>query len=273
MDCRGSSPDYTKSLILSSDGINWVLPVNNVLSYYVVDIVWGQKKWVAIGSPSTSDGVNRIAYSSDGMNWTLSTHNSDNHVLFFACVAYNGSYFLAGGFNYIAKSSDGITWIDIGVEGSLGAVNSITWNGRLWVAAGNNAQPIGYSYDGVSWSVANLVGLINSATVVVYNGTKFLAGGVGVYNLVSSINGINWVGVMLDSNETYLPGSISDITWNGTYWIVTCETNNVTDKKIAYSSDLVNWYSSDSGNTLFNAITSVKTITSRNRKNYISTFT
>ena len=78
---------------------------------------------------------------------------------------------------------------------------------------------------------------------------------------------------MLLYNNTYLPGSITDITWNGKYWIVTSETNDVTDKKIAYSSDLVTWYSSTSGNTLFNGIYSVLAITSRNRKNYISTYT
>ena len=269
----GYSPNYTQSLILSSDGINWVSPVNNVLPSGVSDIVWGQKKWVAIGSPSVNDGENRIAYSSDGMNWTLSTYNSDNHVAGIACVAYNGSYFLAGGFNYISKSSDGITWTDVSVTSSLGYVLSITWNGRVWVAVGSNAYPVGYSTDGVSWTVAtSATGLINSGTTVVYNGTKFLAAGVGVYKLISSVDGINWVGVMLYSNNTYLPGGISDITWNGTYWIVTCETNNVTDKKIAYSSDLVNWYSSTSGNTLFNAITSVRAITSRNRRNYISAY-
>jgi len=267
----GSNTTYTQSMILSSDGINWITPVNNPLPYYIQDVVWGQKKWIATGSPDTNSGLNRIAYSSDGMNWTLSTYNSDNHVGLFSCVAYNGSYFLAGGFNYIAKSTDGISWTDVIVQGSLGSVNSITWNGKLWVAVGYNAQPIGYSTDGVSWNVANLVGLLNAASVVVYNGTQFLAGGLGIYKLVSSKDGINWSGVLLYDN-IYLPGSISDITWNGTYWIVTNETNSVTDAKIAYSSDLVNWYSSTSGNTLFNSITPVLAITSRNRKNYISTY-
>jgi hypothetical protein len=113
---------------------------------------------------------------------------------------------------------------------------------------------------------------MNTASVVVYNGTKFLAGGVGNYRLISSIDGINWVGVMQTINETYLPGVITDITWNGTYWIVTSQVNNTTDPKVAYSSDLVNWTKCDSANKLFSSITSVYTITSRNRKNYISTY-
>jgi len=269
----GYNVGYTRSLILSSDGINWVLPANNVLPCGVGDIVWGQKKWVAIGAPTLESNGNRFAYSSDGMNWTLSTYNADNHVVIFYCIAYNGTYFVAGGYNRIAKSSDGNTWTDVSVSSSLGAVQSITWNGRLWVAAGFDVYPIGYSTDGVSWTVAtSATGLINSGNTVVYNGTKFLAGGVGNYRLISSIDGINWVGVMLYTNETYLPGSITDITWNGTYWIVTNQANNTTDPKIAYSSDLVNWTKCDSANTLFNSIYRVNTITSRNRKNYINTY-
>jgi hypothetical protein len=39
----GFNVDNTRSLILSSDGINWLLPVNNVLPGGVIDMVWGKK--------------------------------------------------------------------------------------------------------------------------------------------------------------------------------------------------------------------------------------
>ena len=236
------------------------------------DIAWGQKKWVAVGRP-IEDPPYRIAYSSNGMNWRLSDYNSDNHVGFLNSVAYNGSYFLAGGYNYIAKSNDGNIWTDVNIQTVLGAVNSLAWNGNIWVAAATNSHSIGYSYDGVSWTVgANTDSLLNAAFVVSYNGTQFLAGGIGNYRLISSKDGINWTGVMLLTNETYLPGSITDITWNGKYWIVTNAVNNKKDPKIAYSSDLVNWYSSVSGNALYNGITQVNSITSRNRKNYYGAY-
>jgi len=263
----GSNVSETDSLLLSSDGINWITPVNNVLPVGIFDVVYGQKKWVAIGKIGIY--LNRVAYSSDGMNWTLAAYNSDNEISRFFCIAYNGSYFLIGAFNRIIKSSDGITWTNVDVTNILGAVISITWNGNIWVAAGNNSHPIGYSYDGVTWNYSTSADLIiNSGNTVVYNGTLFLAAGVGVYKLISSKDGINWTGVMLSTEETYLPGSISDITWNGTYWIVTNNTNDVTDPKIAYSSNLINWYKADSANTLFNRVQYVNTITSRNRKNY-----
>ena len=269
----GQNTSGNQSLILSSDGINWITPINNVLPGYIQDVVWGQKKWVAIGSLVPNEAYNRIAYSSDGMNWTLSTYNSDNHIGIFSSVAYNGSYFIAGGFNHIAKSTDGITWTDVDVTSIIGAVSSVTWNGRIWVASGSNtSNAFAYSSNGVTWSAVN-IGLMNSASVVVYNGTKFLAAGVGLYRLISSVDGINWTGVMLYSNEIYIAGTITDITWNGTYWIVTTTDDSLHGKKIAYSSDLINWHSSTSATTVFDNIQYVNTITSRNRKNYINAFT
>jgi hypothetical protein len=265
----GYNVNETDSLLLSSDGINWTTPVDNVLPVSIFDVVYGQKKWVAIGINDSENYVSRVAYSSDGMNWTLAAFNSDNGISGFFCIAYNGSYFLIGAINRIMKSSDGITWTNVDVTNILGAVRSITWNGNIWVAGGNNTHPIGYSYDGVTWNYSTSADLIiNSGNTVVYNGTLFLAGGTGLYKLISSKDGINWTGVMLDTDETYLPGSISDITWNGTYWIVTNSTNDVTDPKIAYSSNLINWYKAGSANKLFNRVQDVNAITSRNRKNY-----
>jgi hypothetical protein len=270
----GSSVDNSQSLVLSSDGINWITPVNNLMPEQIIDVAWGQKKWVAVGTTnSIDDYIYRFAYSSDGMNWTLSNYNDDGKVSFYS-VAYNGSYFLAGGYNYIAKSTNGNTWTDVNVGTLLGAVRSITWNGHIWVAACNNVTPIGYSYNGVDWfSSASADLIFNAGTVVSWNGTQFLVGGSGLYKLISSKDGINWIGVMLTINEEYLPGSITDITWNGVYWIVTSATNDSNEPKIAYSSDLVTWHSSNSGNELFSGITEINTITSRNRKNYLAAIT
>jgi hypothetical protein len=265
----GTNITNNTSLCLSSDGINWITPVNNVLPYNINDIAWGQKKWIAVGA--IDEESSRVAYSSDGMNWTLISYNSDYHTS-VNCVAYNGSYFLIGCHNYIAKSSDGLTWTETDVSTTLGFVKSITWNGTLWVAAASNVRPIGYSYDGITWTVANTGSLINSGFTVSYNGTQFLAAGIGYYRLISSYDGINWTGIMPYENDTYLPGSITDITWNGKYWIVTNATNNFTDPKIAYSRDLITWHSSSSGNSLFNGVQYVNTITSRNRKNYIQAY-
>jgi hypothetical protein len=263
---------YGPTILTSSDGINWIQAINNIyLTVGCNDVIWGQKKWVAVG---IDDGYGKIIYSSDGMNWNRALYNDDGHVNNLLCVAYNGSYFLAGGINYIAKSSDGITWTDVNVQSVLGTVNSITWNGHIWVAAGTNANSIAYSYNGTSWTASTSAQELihNGGLIVSYNGTLFLAGGNGAYTLISSKDGINWTGVMPSSNETYFPGTITDITWNGTYWFVTNSTNNFTDPKISYSSDLVNWNLCTDANTLFNGIKNVNSITCRNRNNYLTTF-
>ena len=39
----GNNLSETQSLLLSSDGINWTTPVNNVLPAYIFDVVYGQK--------------------------------------------------------------------------------------------------------------------------------------------------------------------------------------------------------------------------------------
>ncbi len=250
----GASVNNDQSLIVSSDGINWITPANNVLaSANVFDVAWGNKRWVAVSS--------QVAYSTDGMNWTLSPYAGAG----YGCVAYNGSYFLAGGFNIIGKSTDGITWTEVSVSGQLGNVNSITWNGNIWVATGSNAYPLGWSTDGETWNIPSQT-LINSGSTVSYNGTIFLAAGVGVYKLVYSNDGVNWNPVNVST--TYIPGNITDMTWTGIYWIITSTTNNKKDPKVAYTSDLINWNLATEANNLFKKTSYVKTITSRNRKNY-----
>ena len=174
----GNNLSETQSLLLSSDGINWTTPVNNVLPAYIFDVVYGQK-WLAIGVVNTDTYINRVAYSSDGSIGS------------FSCIAYNGSYFLIGGFNKIAKSSDGITWTSVDVTNIVGYVKSITWNGKIWVAAESNRYLIGYSYDGETWNYSpSAYTIMNSGYTVVYNGTLFLASGVGLYKLISSKDGI-----------------------------------------------------------------------------------
>jgi len=270
----GYNDAQTESIVLSSDGINWTTPISNALHSYILDIVWGSKKWVAIGQVILDPDslINRIAYSSDGMNWTLSTYNSNNHVVGFNCVAYNGSYFLAGGYNYIAKSTDGITWTDVNVSTILGAVLSITWNGSVWVGVGSNANPVAYSPNGVTWTVANTIGLLNSANTVVYNGTIFLVAGNGIYKLISSKDGITWIGLILYENES-IPSVISDMTWTGSQWILIGNINQGDNiPKIVCSNDLITWTPSTNGSILYKD-TYMNSITSRNRKNYFLTYT
>jgi hypothetical protein len=291
----GGTPEGSgATMAVSSDGINWEAPLTNYLPYGVFDLAWGNKRWVAIGSDGGSGAnfPNRIQYSYDGLTWAVLGDNPlsiDNwNEIAITSIAHNGSYFLisffdghdygAGNVNraYVATSTDGITWsnktnitgvfpIDSGSSYSyFNSITSLAWSGRLWV--GTNAgstYPIGYSFDGVTWYRASDP-VISIGSTVSYNGTRFLAASgneADPYYLVTSSDGISWTGV---TSPLY---QITDITWNGTYWIV---SNLYGDSALAYSTDLVNWHTSTSANNLF-PVVGTTAVTSRNRKNYYLT--
>ena len=266
----GYNNDNTQSLVLSSDGINWTTPVNNVLPYRIQSIAWGKKRWVAIGYADDESGP-KIAYSYDGMNWALSNYISSGFPTSIAC---NGSLFVIAAEKYIARSSDGITWSEANVESSLGTnvyVTGVVWGGNIWVVTYSNVgNGLGWSSDGITWNVANVNGILNSGRSVAYNGTIFFAWGVGLYNCASSKNGKDWTGVNIPENICN-SGGIRDATWNGTYWVVVVSVNDLNDDRVVYSKDLITWFISSSGNALYNQVQDLGGITSRNRKNYYLT--
>lgn len=267
----GYSKDGINSLVLSSDGINWITPVNNVLPYYISSIAWGNKKWIAVGLTNVNNGP-QIGYSSDGMNWTLADYEPTS---WLTSIASNGSKFIVSSFNFIASSTDGINWTETNVSSSLGtsvAVRGIVWGGNIWVAALSNvSSAIGYSTDGITWHKANTNAIMNSGIGVAYNGTIFFAWGVGYSNCATSKDGIHWTGVTIPSNIANRGTGIKDVTWNGTKWVVVANTNSLIENKVSYSSDLITWYKSTSGDDLYNQVQEMGGITSRNRKNYYLT--
>jgi len=283
------------TLALSSDGINWVAPISNQLPYGIIDLAWGNKTWVAIGSDGNGiyNFPNRIQYSYDGLNWNLLggnplSVNSWNEIV-ITSISHNGQYFLIsffdshdyGGGNvnraYVAKSTDGATWTNktnitgvfpaLGGESFFNSLISLAWNGRIWVGMNaGSTYPIGYSSDGINWSRAAFP-VISIGVSVAYNGTRFLAAsgnGADPYYLVTSTDGNSWSGILSPLTN------ITDITWNGTYWIV---SNNYTGNNpvIAYSSDLVTWNTSNSAEDLFSEV-GTTAVTSRNKKNFYITY-
>ena len=187
----GNSLDGNTSLVLSSDGINWITPVNNVFPYQISSIAWGKKKWCAVGQANI-DARPSVAYSYDGMNWTATTYTSSSYP---TSIASNGSMFVVAAASYIGHSSDGITWSETHVESSLGTnvfVNGVVWGGNIWVISYSNvASALGWSDDGITWHPANTGGIMNSGRGVAYNGTIFFAWGVGWSNCATSKNGKN----------------------------------------------------------------------------------
>lgn len=142
------------------------------------------------------------------------------------------------GTNTLAYSYDGINWIGLGTSIFATSVNSIAWNGTMWVAVGtgsNISNNLAYSYNGINW-----IGLGNSffgggnGASVAWNGLMWVATGVGTDTYVASYSydGINWIGSMLTSvfNQGFV------VAWNGMMWMMTGNNN-----KIYRSYDGINW--------------------------------
>ena len=146
----------TNSLAYSYDGITWtVSPSGNLLypqNSSIANVAWASTTsiWVAAGQI--------MSYSYDGITWTAAANRLLNSA---ACVATNGSMWVAGGQNgynnQVIYSMDGITWVSSPSADSFlnWWCSSVTWNGSLWVASGGRYGGSGsiiYSSDGITWA-------------------------------------------------------------------------------------------------------------------------
>ena len=165
---------YAKSLIYSSDGINWSESSsgNTLFSGGGCNTVaWNGSLWLA-GGDNTAGG--RVVYSYNGINWV--TTNAGTNIFSATCA-------------------------------------SIAWNGSIWVGGGmasGNALCMGYSYNGINWSVSSsgnsLFGTGGSCTSVAWNGSSWFACGINVTNdaiYASSLDGINWTLIASAYTEGY----------------------------------------------------------------------
>lgn len=180
-----------------------------------------------------SSGPN-MASSPDGLSWTGGKINP-----FPAdpvsgtpgegrCVAWNGSYWLAGGFNWdrtvtMAKSLDGDTWSSVTNHLDY-EVNGIASNGEYWIAVGRNiGTPVSIikSSDGITWtpSTNNPFGAGGGhgiVTAIAWNGTQWRVlgsnSGSTPITLVSS-DGMTWVTEVIVSVH-------SCISTNGSLWVI-----------------------------------------------------
>jgi len=178
--------------------------------------------WVAGGADEYSTVC--IAFSSDGINWKPSTNNPFSGGV-CTTVAWNGSYWLAGGYN-IATSTDGLIWTpSTNNLFSGGLCNTVAWNGSYWMAVGNNGDStvcIIKSLNGINWRDSISGGGNNPfsggyCTGIAWSGNYWVAvgnNGEGTVNTAKSLDGVTWV-VSLNTSFNIVNG----IAWNGTYWV------------------------------------------------------
>jgi hypothetical protein len=228
---------YTSTLAVN----NYQFPQRNVLL--------GGRSLIA------GTGINFGVLSSNATSLTQSTIPLDS----INDIGYNGQLYIAvgqrAGVNTTnwSTSLDGKLWTNNSPQyiiGSTFTINSIGWNGTVWVAGGFNSQSstapsIAYSYDGNTWLAATQTALTNiSVNRIAWNGSMWLAVGNSSTSttILYSYNGINWTALTtLDSGLTggFVP---NDVVWNGKFWCMIGESVvNNPNSVIATSTNGLNW--------------------------------
>lgn len=247
----GSGGNYTNTIAISRDGINWSELGNTTFSVNCFDVAWNGSTWVAVGNVSTT-----IATSTNGTNWIpRSSYGSIFNVGF--AVASNGSntwVAIGQGTNSITVSTDnGVTWTGLGntIFSSGGGSAGVAYGSNMWVAVGQGINTIATSSDGIHWNgLGNTI--INQGTDVAYGSNLWVAVGGGVGNkIVTSSNGIDWNSSA--SGNSIFNNACMGIAWNGSNLWVAVGGGLDSRGRIATSSDGMNWTSSNNASTIFNA--------------------
>jgi hypothetical protein len=190
----------------------------------------------------------KLAYSYDGGKTLIAVTACPIDVC-VTCVAYNGSYWLAGGQGQygIAKSMDGIVWegwaspFDQGANRTISSVcTAIAWGETKWMAVGRKSV----AESGVAFHVLAATSTDNGETwtdiftsddifggapgagailnTVAWNGTSWLVGGTNNNDgapkhiaVSSDEDGTTWTSI-----SKYPGGQATSIAWNGSVWMV-----------------------------------------------------
>jgi hypothetical protein len=150
--------------------------------------------------------------------------------------------------NPMSYSTDGYTfyglnYTNIFTPNALArGINSIKYNGSIWVACSNNTNTLAYSYDGINWIGLGTAIFSITATCVEWNGKMWVACGSGTNSLAYSYDGINWTGLGTSIiTNAALGGQVS---WNGFVWLATGQLASSGSGTFAASSpDGINWTS------------------------------
>jgi surface protein len=255
------------SLQYSTNGTSWTKLfwvsdfLGNSREATVVNIAWGDGKWVAIGS-SAYDGP-FVIWSYDGLNWYRTTSNltlaNNNGAYSTNSLAYAVNKFVYASNRYIMYSEDGITWTGAPIAGTaIDAVNAtiftVCWNGTFFLAGGSlptggpdYKTPLIKSEDGINWTSVYTNMVDTHIKDIVWNGTRFVAAtayGGAIYKYSS--DGITWT----DASGELFPtlNGYGCVTWNGTYFIGGAFENEL--NRIHYSLDGITWTPSSSGNNI-----------------------
>lgn len=167
---RFCAVSYNSSLAAwSDDGISWTsatLPSTG--------------NWISICSALTTTnlfcviayGSNKAATSPDGVTWTARTLPSSGN---WTSVASDGTGFLAVGlYPLAATSANGTTWAAQSLPISADGVQSVAWNGNVWMVLDYGSAYCATSPDGVAWTTKSMPSYSNW-NALAWNGKIFCA--------------------------------------------------------------------------------------------------
>jgi hypothetical protein len=165
------STNTTASIVISSDGMNWVKASTDVFvadipySAEATGIAWNGSYWVAVGRAQALGSELTVGISSDGYNWVSSLNNPFSApggggatVPHGNKIAWNGSKWLAVGITAsneysMAESTNGYNWTYPSSNPFIdGACTDVTWNGSYWITCSDNSK-IATSPNAINWTV------------------------------------------------------------------------------------------------------------------------
>lgn len=150
----------------TDSGATWFDVTKNFNSSYMVDVVFANGIYVAVGAFKrfSSDTNSSIIYSTDGVNWNMPNDRFGGTASPVwpgptTTVVTNGSYFVttAGG---VRVSSDGSNWsTSTFATANNGAqlgihISGLAYNNSVWVITGQHPSGVIFftSADGLTWS-------------------------------------------------------------------------------------------------------------------------
>ena len=178
---------------------------------FVNQVAWNGSVLVAVGTTGT---VGLLSTSVDGTTW-VSQAITGLPAYNIRCIAWNGSYWLAGGQATSLASALSVStttfptsWTSItaNISASIGgSVNSLGWNGRTWVAAGQNSNA----------TVGQLAYISTTSAAAITSGTTWSSSAppTSIYLLGVAWNGTVWIVVGAKS-------ATASVIFTGPSWLI-----------------------------------------------------
>lgn len=251
---------FGNTMAFSYDGIQWTGLGNNIFNIQCNGLSWNGSIWVAVGYGA----VNTMAYSQDGFNWVGLGRNSFSVQGNDVASNASGTLWVAtgAGGNIIVNSADGINWWKptTTITGNVG--NSVTWNGKYWIASGNFIISAVTHTNAYSWDSANWTGL-GSGIFTAYGMRAVWNQGLGTtytknnYLIKSNLNTTAPLTVFFGQKSTVYYSSngvvwntkvqpfsydtVVGIAYNGKIWVASMNTQGGSLYSFMYSYDGINW--------------------------------